>query len=65
VGALVELVVDLGGARRRDAVVSFELYLAAARDPALRAVTQAWTTDCRAVLAGLWAQVPLRRSTRC
>jgi len=51
VEALVELVVDLSGARRRDAVVSFELYLAAARDPALRAVTQAWTRDSRAVLA--------------
>ncbi|MEV4314768.1 TetR family transcriptional regulator [Actinocrispum sp. NPDC049592] len=51
---LVEVLVDLvdsGPARHRSAVLGFELHLAALRDPGLRALTQAWTQDSRAVLA--------------
>ncbi|MGS2591225.1 TetR/AcrR family transcriptional regulator [Streptomyces hebeiensis] len=51
---LVEVLVELvqgGPSRRRSAVLGFELHLAALRDPALRALTQKWTGDSRAVLA--------------
>lgn len=51
---LVEVLVELvqgGPSRRRSAVLGFELHLAALRDPALRALTQQWTRDSRAVLA--------------
>ncbi|WP_330262110.1 TetR/AcrR family transcriptional regulator [Streptomyces griseorubiginosus] len=51
---LIEVLVDLvqgGPSRRRSAVLGFELHLAAVRNPALRALTQQWTTDSRAVLA--------------
>ncbi|MEU0068786.1 TetR family transcriptional regulator [Streptomyces sp. NPDC006332] len=51
---LVKVLVDLvqgGPSRRRSAVLGFELHLAALRDPALRALTQKWTRDSRAVLA--------------
>ncbi|MBM9506233.1 TetR/AcrR family transcriptional regulator [Actinacidiphila acididurans] len=51
---LVEVLVELvrgGPSRRRSAVLGFELHLAALRDPALRALTQRWTRDSRAVLA--------------
>ncbi|MET7688936.1 TetR family transcriptional regulator [Streptomyces sp. NPDC005483] len=51
---LVDVLVDLvqgGPSRRRSAVLGFELHLAALRDPALRALTQQWTRDSRAVLA--------------
>lgn len=50
----VEVLVDLvqgGPGRHRGAVLGFELHLAALRDPGLRALTQAWTEDSRAVLA--------------
>ncbi|MGQ5638880.1 MULTISPECIES: TetR/AcrR family transcriptional regulator [unclassified Streptomyces] len=50
IGVLVELVQG-GPSRRRSAVLGFELHLAALRDPALRALTQKWTRDSRAVLA--------------
>lgn len=51
---MVEVLVKLvegGPSRRRSAVLGFELHLAALRDPALRALTQRWTIDSRAVLA--------------
>lgn len=51
---LVDVLVDYvhgGPARRRSATLGFELHLAALRAPALRALTQAWTADSRAVLA--------------
>ncbi|MFF0163991.1 TetR/AcrR family transcriptional regulator [Streptomyces sp. NPDC005263] len=51
---LIEVLVELvqgGPSRRRSAVLGFELHLAALRDPALRALTQQWTRDSRAVLA--------------
>ncbi|MFB7499369.1 TetR/AcrR family transcriptional regulator [Streptomyces sp. NPDC056161] len=51
---LVEVLVELvqgGPSRRRSAVLGFELHLAALRDPTLRALTQKWTKDSRAVLA--------------
>ncbi|MGW1726417.1 TetR/AcrR family transcriptional regulator [Streptomyces sp. NPDC002306] len=50
----VDVLVDLvhgGPARHRSAVLGFELHLAALRNPALRALTQVWTEDSRAVLA--------------
>ncbi|MFD8075531.1 TetR/AcrR family transcriptional regulator [Streptomyces sp. NPDC059718] len=50
VEALVGLVHG-GPARHRSAVLGFELHLAALRDPRLRALTQAWTSDSRSVLA--------------
>ncbi|MBR7838555.1 TetR family transcriptional regulator [Actinospica durhamensis] len=40
-----------GPARRRSARLGFELHLAALRDPALRALTQAWTDHSRSALA--------------
>lgn len=49
----VEVLVGLvhgGPARYRSAVLGFELHLAALRNPELRALTQAWTTDSRVVL---------------
>ncbi|MFJ3823446.1 TetR/AcrR family transcriptional regulator [Streptomyces nodosus] len=51
---LIEILVELvqgGPSRRRSAVLGFELHLAALRDPALRALTQRWTRDSRAVLS--------------
>jgi DNA-binding transcriptional regulator YbjK len=51
---LVEILVELvqaGPSRRRSTVLGFELHLAALRDPTLRALTQRWTEDSRAVLA--------------
>ncbi|WP_344441684.1 TetR/AcrR family transcriptional regulator [Kitasatospora nipponensis] len=50
----LDVLVDLvhgGPARHRSAVLGFELHLAALRNPALRALTQAWTQDSCAVLA--------------
>ncbi len=50
---LVEAVVDLvhgGTGDHHDALVSFELYLAALRNPELRAVTEVWMRTSRAVL---------------
>lgn len=50
---LVEAVVDLvhgGTGDHHDALVSSELYLAALRNPALRAVTEVWMRTSRAVL---------------
>ncbi|MYS23312.1 transcriptional regulator, TetR family [Streptomyces sp. DvalAA-14] len=51
---LVEVLTDLvreGPARRRSAVLGFELHLAALRHPELRALTERWTARSRAVLA--------------
>jgi DNA-binding transcriptional regulator YbjK len=50
----VDVLVDLvhgGPDRHRSAVLGFELHLAALRNPGLRALTQRWTEDSRAVLA--------------
>jgi DNA-binding transcriptional regulator YbjK len=51
---LLEAVTDLvhghAGASDRDWAVAYELYLAALRDPALRAVTESWMRASRAVL---------------
>ncbi|MEV7129154.1 TetR family transcriptional regulator [Streptomyces sp. NPDC093260] len=44
-------VVRGGPSRHHSAVLGFELHLAALRDPALRALTQRWTSSSRAVLA--------------
>lgn len=51
---LAEVLTDFvhgGPTRRRSARLGFELHLAALRDPALRALTQAWTDHSRSVLA--------------
>jgi len=51
---LLEVLTDLvqgGPARHRNAVLGFELHLAALRNPDLRALTERWTADSRAVLA--------------
>lgn len=51
---LVEAVTDLihgdAGADARDWAIAYELYLAALRDPALRAITETWMRASRAVL---------------
>jgi len=51
---LVEAVTDLihgdAGANAGDWAIAYELYLAALRDPALRAVTETWMRTSRAVL---------------
>jgi DNA-binding transcriptional regulator YbjK len=51
---LVEAVTDLihgdAGADTHDWAIAYELYLAALRDPALRAVTERWMRTSRAVL---------------
>lgn len=53
-GDLVEAVTDMvegsAGADAGDWAVSYELYLAALRDPALRAVTENWMSTSRRVL---------------
>jgi len=48
--ALTDLIHDDAGQSRRDWAVSYELYLAALRDPALRDVTESWMRSSRAVL---------------
>lgn len=50
VEAVTTLIVGSGAASGRDAVITFELYLAAGRDPALRAITEEWMASSRAVL---------------
>ena len=50
VEAVTELVHGQVGADARDMVLAYELYLAAMRDPALRAVTEEWMHASRAVL---------------
>jgi DNA-binding transcriptional regulator YbjK len=51
---LVEAVTDLvhgnNASTPRDSVVTFELYLAALRDPSLRSITESWMATSRAVL---------------
>ncbi|MFD7710357.1 TetR/AcrR family transcriptional regulator [Streptomyces sp. NPDC059785] len=61
---LVEVLVELvqgGPSRRRSAVLGFELRLAALRDPALRTLTQEWTSAARAVLARFTGPEPAAR----
>ncbi|MGK5680407.1 TetR/AcrR family transcriptional regulator [Actinoplanes sp. URMC 104] len=48
--AVTDLIHGGAGADARDWAVSYELYLAALRNPALRAVTEAWMRRSRAVL---------------
>jgi TetR/AcrR family transcriptional regulator, regulator of biofilm formation and stress response len=48
--ALVEFVHG-GPARRRSALLGFELHLAALRDPELRVLTQRWTDHSRLILS--------------
>ena len=52
IDAVVTLVADdlLGTGSGRDLVLSVELYVAAARNPALKAVTQAWMARSRRAL---------------
>lgn len=49
--ALTDLVQGQVGSDDRDMVLTYEIYLAAMRDPALRAVTEEWMRASRAVLA--------------
>lgn len=51
--AAVTFVHGGAGASRRDRAVAYELYLAALRDPTLRAVTEAWMRSSRATLERL------------
>ncbi|MEU8815601.1 TetR family transcriptional regulator [Actinoplanes sp. NPDC048796] len=48
--AVADLINGDAGGTARDWVVSYELYLAALRDPALRSVTESWMRRSRAVL---------------
>jgi DNA-binding transcriptional regulator YbjK len=50
VAAVTDLVHGDAGADDRDWAVAYELYLAALRDPALRAVTESWMRRSRSVL---------------
>jgi DNA-binding transcriptional regulator YbjK len=50
VGAVTGLIVGGGAGSDRDSLITFELYLAAARDPALRVITEEWMASSRAVL---------------
>lgn len=50
VDAVTDLVHAQAGADARDMVVTYELYLAAMREPALRAVTEHWMRASRAAL---------------
>lgn len=50
VDAVTDLVLDAAGADADEWAVSYELYLAALRDPALRTVTERWMRASRAVL---------------
>lgn len=50
VDAVTDLVHDAAGADAGEWAVAYELYLAALRDPALRAVTESWMRTSRRVL---------------
>lgn len=50
VDAVTDLIERQAGAEAREMVMSYELYLAAMRDPALRDVTESWMQASRAVL---------------
>jgi len=50
VDAVTDLIDGAAGADARDWAVAYELYLAALREPALRAVTESWMRTSRAVL---------------
>ena len=50
VDAVTDLIHGAVGADARDWAVAYELYLAALREPALRAVTESWMRTSRAVL---------------
>jgi TetR/AcrR family transcriptional regulator, regulator of biofilm formation and stress response len=50
VEAITDLIVGNSRGAQRDAVITFELYLAAGREPALRAITEDWMRRSRAVL---------------
>lgn len=50
VDAVTDLIHDSATTTSSDWVVAYELYLAALRDPALRAITDAWMRESRAVL---------------
>jgi TetR/AcrR family transcriptional regulator, regulator of biofilm formation and stress response len=50
VEAVTDLIHGAAGADRHDWAVAYELYLAALRDPALRAVTETWMRASREVL---------------
>ena len=50
VDAVTQLVVGNSASSERDSVITFELYLAARREPALRAITEQWMRSSRAVL---------------
>jgi TetR/AcrR family transcriptional regulator, regulator of biofilm formation and stress response len=48
--AVTDLIHSQAGADARDMVLTYELYLAALREPALRAITEAWMQRSRAAL---------------
>jgi DNA-binding transcriptional regulator YbjK len=48
--AVTDLIHGQAGANARDMVLTYELYLAALREPALRAITEAWMRRSRATL---------------
>ena len=50
VEAVTDLIAGEAGADDRDWAIAYELFLAALRDPALRAVTESWMRRSRAVL---------------
>jgi TetR/AcrR family transcriptional regulator, regulator of biofilm formation and stress response len=50
VAAVTGLIVGSGASSGRDSVITFELYLAARREPALRVITEEWLASSRAVL---------------
>jgi DNA-binding transcriptional regulator YbjK len=50
VEAITRLIVGNSASSERDSVITFELYLAAKRDSALRAITEQWMSSSREVL---------------
>lgn len=48
--SLTALIEDQAGAQKREMVLSYELYLAAMRDPDLRTITESWMQSSRRVL---------------
>ena len=50
VEAITRLIVGNSASSERDSVITFELYLAAKREPTLRAITEQWMSSSRAVL---------------
>ncbi len=60
IDAVTDLITDQAGANARDMALAYELYLAALREPALRAITEDWMRRSRRALEGYLDPVTAR-----